>query len=91
MQEEYELDLNNKKLKRWKKTNLESAISSAEDPDVMEVEPWQKLMVGDKVTHKSFGVGTIVSVDNKEMSVQFVNKTSRFFIPDAFEKGYLTL
>lgn len=72
-------------------SNLESVISSAEDPDVMEVEPWQKLMVGDKVTHKSFGVGTIVSIDNKEMSVQFVNKTSRFFIPDAFEKGYLKL
>ena len=72
-------------------SNLESAISSAEDPDVMEIDPWQKLMVGDKVTHKSFGVGTIVSIDNKEMSVQFANKTSRFFIPDAFEKGFLTI
>lgn len=72
-------------------SNLENVISSAEDPDVMEIDPWQKLMVGDKVTHKSFGVGTIVSIDNKEMSVQFANKTSRFFIPDAFEKGFLTI
>ena len=72
-------------------SNLENVISSAEDPDVMEIDPWQELMVGDKVTHKSFGVGTIVSIDNKEMSVQFANKTSRFFIPDAFEKGFLTI
>ena len=72
-------------------SNLESVISSAEDPDVMEVEPWEKLMVGDKVTHKTFGVGVIISIDSKEMSVQFANKTSRFFIPDAFEKGFLTI
>ena len=57
----------------------------------MEIDPWQKLMVGDKVTHKSFGVGTIISIDNKEMSVQFASKTSRFFLPDAFDKGYLIL
>lgn len=72
-------------------SNLEDTISSAEDPDVMEIDPWQKLMVGDKVTHKSFGTGTIISIDNKEMSVRFADKTSRFFLPDAFEKGFLTI
>ena len=72
-------------------SNLESVISSAEDPDVMEIDPWQKLKVGDVVKHKSFGKGIVISIDKKEMSVQFVGKTSRFFIPDAFEKGFLTI
>ena len=72
-------------------SNLESAISSAEDPDVMEIDPWQKLKVGDVVKHKSFGKGIVASIDKKEMSVQFASKTSRFFLPDAFEKGYLTI
>lgn len=72
-------------------SNLENAISSAENPDVMEIDPWQKLMVGDKVMHKSFGVGVIISINNKEMSVRFADKTSRFIFPDAFEKGYLTI
>ena len=70
---------------------LEDTISYAEEPVVMEIDPWQKLMVGDKVTHKSFGDGIIISIDNREMSVRFAIKTSRFFLPDAFEKGYLTL
>ena len=71
--------------------NLESVISSAENPDVMEVEPWQKLEIGDVVKHKSFGSGVVISINNKEMSVRFASKTSRFFLPDAFEKGFLTI
>lgn len=71
-------------------SNLEDVISSAEDPAVMEIEPWEKFKKGDVVTHKSLGAGTIISISKNEMSVQFADKVSRFFLPDAFEKGYLT-
>jgi hypothetical protein len=72
-------------------SNLENAISSAQVPDVMEIDPWQKLEIGDVVKHKSFGSGVVISINNKEMSVRFASKTSRFFLPDAFEKGFLTI
>ena len=65
-------------------SNMEEAISYAENPDIIEIELWEKLKVGDRVKHKSFGVGTIVSINSKEMSVQVVGKVSRFFLPDAF-------
>lgn len=72
-------------------SNLENVISSAEDPDVMEIEPWQKLKVGSQVKHKSFGKGIIVSINAKEIKVDFGEKVSRFLIPDAFDKGFLTI
>lgn len=71
-------------------SNLENVISSAEDPNVMEVERWEKLEIGDVVKHKSFGTGVVIAIDKKEIKVAFEGKTSRFFMPDAFEKGYLT-
>jgi len=70
---------------------LEDAISYAENPDVLEIDPWEKLNIGDVVKHKSFGVGTIISIDKKEITIKFVDKVSRFYLPDAFEKGYLTI
>ncbi len=70
---------------------LEEAISSAENPDVMEIEPWQRLKVDDWVTHKSFGAGTIISIDKNEIKIKFADKVSRFIFPDAFEKEYLTI
>lgn len=43
-------------------------------------------MVGIKVKHPVFGVGTITAQDDKYLTVEFANKTSRFIYPDAFEK-----
>ena len=43
-------------------------------------------MVGIKVKHSVFGVGTITAQDDKYLTVEFANKTSRFIYPDAFEK-----
>ena len=72
-------------------SNLESAISTANNPDIMEIDPWQKLKIGDVVKHKSFGPGVIVSMEEKHISVKFPDKVSKFMLPDAFEKGYLIL
>lgn len=71
--------------------NLENVLSYADNPEIMEIDPWEKLKIGDIVKHKSFGAGTIISISKNDMSVQFADKISRFFLPDAFEKGYLTL
>ena len=72
-------------------SNLENAKSTADNPDIMEIDPWQKLKVGDVVKHKSFGPGVIVSIEEKQLSVKFPDKVSRFMMPDAFEKGYLII
>ena len=72
-------------------SNLEEVISSAEGPNVMEIEPWQKLKEGDAVKHKSFGKGVVISVDKKEIKIKFSDRVSRFILPDAFDKGYLTI
>lgn len=72
-------------------SNLEDVVSYAENPDVMEIDPWQKLSVGDSVTHKSFGMGEVMSIDEKFIFVRFSDIEKKFLFPDAFEKGYLTI
>ncbi len=51
--------------------------------------PWENLQVGDKVVHKSFGTGRVVSLDSKFLIVKFVDRESKFLFPSVFEKGYL--
>ena len=43
-------------------------------------------MVGIKVKHSVFGVGTVTAQDDKYLTIEFANKTSRFIYPDVFEK-----
>ena len=43
-----------------------------------------------QVMHKTFGLGTIVSVDGKYIRVKFDSAEKNFVYPDAFEK-FLTL
>ena len=43
-------------------------------------------MIGIKVKHTVFGIGTITAYDGKYLTVEFENKTTRFIYPDAFEK-----
>ena len=72
-------------------SSLEDAVTAAENPDVMEIEPWTKLKVGDKVIHKSFGKGVITAIDDKYYFVDFKGRSSKFIFPDAIDKGYIKL
>jgi hypothetical protein len=56
-----------------------------------EAKPWERLGIGDKVTHKSLGVGRIVALDANYLLVKFVDRESKFLYPSAFEKGYLSV
>lgn len=43
-----------------------------------------------EIKHKSFGIGTVVAVTGKYMTVRFGSADKKFVYPDAFE-NYLTL
>ena len=58
-------------------------------PEIVK-EPWWELQVGDHVTHKSFGTGKVMSIDEKYIFVRFSDMEKKFLYPDAFEKGYLS-
>ena len=72
-------------------SSLESVETTADDPALIEIDPWQKLVVGDIVKHKSFGRGVIKEIDGKYFFIEFKEKTSKFIFPDAIDKGYITL
>ena len=72
-------------------SSLEDVVSSAEDPDVMEIEPWKNLTIGNIVTHKSYGKGAIIEIDGNYYTIQFQEKAARFIFPDAIDKGFITL
>ena len=55
------------------------------------VEPWERLQVGDTVVHKSLGPGEVMSLDDKYLIVKFPDRESKFLFPSAFEKGYLSI
>ena len=72
-------------------SSLEDVETNADNPAVMEIDPWQKLVVGDIVHHKSFGSGVIKSIEGKYFFIEFPDKTSKFIFPDAIDKGFITL
>ena len=50
-----------------------------------------KKHVGDMVTHKSFGEGTVISIDEKYIPCRFRgNREKKFYYPQIFEQGYMT-
>ena len=72
-------------------SGLEDVISTADDPNVLEIEPWQKLKKGDVVTHKSYGRGKIQKIEGKTFYIEFSVKTAKFNFPDAIDGGFITL
>jgi hypothetical protein len=72
-------------------------IDSPSSDDLMEsssrpeVEPWERIQIGDIVIHKSIGPGEVMAIDNKYIIVKFVDRESKFLYPSAFEKGYLSM
>ena len=78
--------------------SLEDAVSSLEEVTgnsdnelVMEIDPWQKLVVGSEVSHKSYGPGVITGIDGKYFTIRFEDRECRFIFPDAIDKGHITL
>ncbi|MGN1255699.1 MAG: hypothetical protein ACI4UA_00880, partial [Bacteroidaceae bacterium] len=53
-----------------------------------ESEPWLSYKVGDGVTHKSFGRGTITSLDDKYIWISFGTNKKKFLFPQCFQKGF---
>ena len=62
-----------------------------EEPAEEELEPWERLQVGDKVIHKSFGMGEIMAMDDKYVIIKFADREAKFLFPAAFEKGYFQI
>ena len=53
--------------------------------------PWLSLAANDKVIHKTFGEGTIVSIDDKYIKIRFGNQEKKFYFPASFEQGLFVL
>ena len=49
-----------------------------------------KLIIGNKVNHKTLGEGTITAVDEEFCTVSFASGEAMFRLPDAFDNGFLT-
>ncbi len=64
--------------------------AKAPDKAVPKPEPWKKLRAGDRIVHKSFGKGKVLSIDEKYIFVRFPDLEKKFLFPDAFTKGYLS-
>ena len=85
----------------WDTVIEKTAIEDKETEEVVEEEeevkenpikenPWEHLQVGQTVTHKSFGQGDIVSIDDKYIIVHFRLYEKKFQFPEAFIRGYLS-
>ena len=57
--------------------------------ETIAVKSWKDVTIGDTVTHKSLGPGTVMSLDDKYIIIKFRDRESKFFYPGAFERGYL--
>ena len=72
------------------------ALETTNSAGTMEVEEpetttktWRDIGIGDTITHKSLGPGKVMSLDEKYIIIRFRDRESKFFYPNAFEKGYL--
>ena len=71
-------------------TEKSEVLPIKEEPIFEEKKPWERLQVGDKVYHKSFGQGDLVSMDEKYIIVKFPSRESKFLYPSVFENDYLS-
>ena len=68
---------------------IEEEEETAVEETQSEENPWEYLKVGQNITHKSFGQGKIVSIDDKYIFVHFSAYEKKFQFPEAFINGYL--
>ena len=66
------------------------STSAEVNVSIPKEQPWKRLKIGDKVVHKSFGLGQVVSMDENYVFVKFKDRESKFLFPNAFEKEYLS-
>ena len=67
----------------------ENDVESVEEAPVSY--PWEGISVGDRVSHKSLGYGTVMSVDDKYILIKFPRREAKFHYPASFEQGYLSV
>lgn len=67
------------------------SLSTKEEETTNLVNDWDNVKVDDIVEHKTFGKGTVKSLDGKFMIIKFAWQEKKFLYPQAFEKGFLTL
>ena len=88
--------LNEKSVEEVKATNEvadnipDASITEEVNVSIPKEQPWEQLKEGDKVIHKSFGPGEVVSMDDNYVFVKFKDRESKFIFPNAFEKEYLS-
>ena len=68
-----------------------TAMTQDTHDDEEATTPWLSYQVGDSVTHKSFGTGTITSIDDKYILVRFGSSEKKFLFPQCFEKGFFSV
>ena len=74
--------------------DIRNVSSAPDDSPIVTEEPqkaksWKEISIGDTVTHKSLGPGTVMSLDEKYIIIKFRDRESKFFYPGAFEREYL--
>ncbi len=76
---------------KQEKERSKTASQNVEKKPEQKKEPWELLKVGGTITHKSFGKGVVMSLDEKYVIVKFKDHEAKFPIVFSFEKGYLVL
>lgn len=69
---------------------IEEEVETALEETTTDENPWEHLQIGQTITHKSFGQGEIVSIDDKYIFVRFPSYEKKFQFPEAFIRGYLS-
>ena len=70
------------------KESVESNVEPASGEK--DRKEWKDIVVGDKVNHKSLGVGKVVSLDENYIVVKYPLFEKKFVYPMVFEKGYMS-
>lgn len=74
----------------------EEKAETHEEPEAKtEVEtpakPWLSYKVGNIVTHRSLGEGSILSIDDKYIKIKFAFSEKKFLYPSCFEQGFFVI
>lgn len=67
----------------------EVPIYKHEEDTPVQSKDWYSVRVGSIVAHKTFGNGTVKSVDEKYIIINFAGQEKKFLFPQAFEKGFV--
>lgn len=68
---------------------METKISSDEQAVTRKTQNINEVIVGQTVTHKTFGQGQVKVIVDGRIIVAFGNSEKMFMYPDAFKMGYL--